>query len=299
MSHCCFSHHGDGGGRRSACGQDGRTDGIGIGATTKLLATRCMCAAVAVAMAVIVLVSIRFLFAASISSPPTLPLYPFSFGPFFWCWPHSLARFAGWVRFLGLPLLFMQLSAVFAARSSQVFPAPPLSTLDILDTLSPPDGFSSQYISVFRSLVCVCVWGGVCFVSLCDFHICCHFELFQWLLTGSRLARRRLPQSSHAPSSRPHQHCFPPRLVSGEIRGVYIRIILFSQSTKSSTVSDSIDFLRLSANCFLCLKLMEARCWLVDNFLRFWQRIKKQCDSRGIWRLLNSFNWLKISFKIF
>jgi len=126
-------------------------------------------------------------------------------------WLVSLAEFAFW----GLPLLFMQLSAVFASRLPQVFP---------IYTPSRP--------LIFLSM---CV--GVCLVSLCDFHICCHFELFQWLLTASRLAGRRLRWIVHQKST-PFSNC------QGKSE-VYAQIILYYQWGKSSTNSSSTGLLWL------------------------------------------------------
>lgn len=155
MSHCCFSHHGDEGGRRSAGGQrrqDGRTDGIGIGATTKLLATRCMCAAaVAVAMAVIVLVSFRFLFAASTGPSPSAVL-PFQFLSFLL----MLTAFVGSFRWLSS--LFGTAFIVYATVSS--FRCSLAPSFHSAASLLPGYSYPLRRIFLpiyhrFRSLVCV------------------------------------------------------------------------------------------------------------------------------------------------
>jgi len=76
-------------------------------------------------------VSFRFLFA----DPFLPPFYPFLYFlflllyPFFWCWPHSLARFAGWVRFLGTAfIVYATVSSFrfsFAPSFSNLHPIPP------------------------------------------------------------------------------------------------------------------------------------------------------------------------------
>lgn len=78
---------------------------LGCFGASPRLATRCMC----VAVAVIVLVSFCFpfdgpFFRLSTSFLSSTLLYFHFFLSSFWCWPHSLDRFAGWVRFLGVCL---------------------------------------------------------------------------------------------------------------------------------------------------------------------------------------------------